>query len=504
MKYHSIIVSFLFLVPCQISWGQTINPYYKDGQLFIKLKDSVTDTLSIKSDAILPLVPVYDITGFRRPFTQLDNDTLDRVYKVNFSNIGLTQSLMDTLQTLPVVDFVERVPLRKLAFTPNDPDSNGQYFLKKIQAREAWNITQGSPNIIVAVVDNSVLTSHQDLQANLVPGYDVADNDNNPNPPPGAICGSFPCVEWGHGTHCAGDVSAVTNNDIGVSGIGFNTKVMPVKSTHDTSSADVIDMPDEGIAYAMTHGANVISLSWGGPGTAVCEQVLINAALGKGVVIVAAAGNNDSILWYYPASYKGVICVGSTDSTDIISPFSNYGPQIDVMAPGNQIFSTFAYNDSSYREFTGTSMSTPIVAGLCALVLAVHPDYTPAQVKAAIIAGCDDISAENPGYAGMLGAGRINAFRTLGGTETAIPGLPAGETVKFFPNPFATNLHVSINEEALPAIIELTDVNGQLVLTQEITSGFFNEIPAGQLQNGMYLMRVITPNGVTTAKVVKM
>ncbi len=496
-----VIIVLTMLCLFNISKAQTNDANYQDGQLYVKLIDSFADTLNLKSPVLLPLIDVYNITAFYRPFANMGSDSLDRIYKVKFKSVDQTDKCLDALRSLTIVDFAERVLLYRTLFVPNDPDSNGQYFLKKINARSAWDISKGSPSVVVAIIDNAMLASHQDLAGNMVPGYDVADNDDNTDPPATYLASNF---EWNHGTHCSGDASAVTNNGVGVSGIGFNTKIMPVKCTSDTShTGDDIDYPDEGIAYAMQHGASVISMSWGGYGYSLAEQILINVAINKGIVMVAAAGNNDSSVVLSPAAYKGVICVGATDSLDKRAPWSNYGGRIDVMAPGDQIYRTFALTDSSYHEFSGTSMSCPIVAGLCALVLAQNPSYTPVQVLDAIKAGADDISSENPGFNGQLGAGRINAFRALGGVETIVTDLGEESDIEIYPNPFNNQLNLRLNKVSLPATIQVTDMQGRTIIHQEILDNLRPVIDTYNLQSGFYVIRVTTDFGVTSSKMVK-
>lgn len=481
--------------------AQNEDPRFVDGKLYFRLKLADT-TLSLNSPALLPLVALYHMNACYRPFAGLGSDSLDRTYCLLFSDTAKTKLCMDTLRSLPIVDAVEQVPIYHTNYVPNDVNSN-QWGLLKINAENAWNISKGSASVVVAVVDNGILNTHQDLAANMVAGFDVADNDNNPAPPSGFTGGG-----WNHGTHTSGIVSAVTDNGIGIASIGFNTKVMPVKCTNDTSkTGNDLEFADEGITYAMQHGAKVISMSFGSYQSSFTEQALVSTAINQGIVLVAAAGNNDSTGLLYPASYTGVISVGASDQNDVKCSFSNYGSRIDVMAPGLSIYSTFATSTSAYGTLSGTSMSTPLVAGLAALVLAQNPSFTPAQVLNAIKSSADNISSENSGFNGQLGAGRINAFHALGGvgpgTGTGIDELASLQAINIYPNPVNTNMTISLTNTQ-SATIQLTDLQGKLVINKEVSGQLNPEIETSLLPDGVYVVRIITNAGIISRKVIKM
>lgn len=493
---------------------------YLDGELYLKVSNIFPDTLTLNSAALLPLRALYHMDTCYRPFAGLGNDTLDRIYRLRFSDTAKTERCRDTLRTLGIIDWVEQVPCHRTSFVPNDISAN-QWHLLKIAAESAWDISQGSSSVVIAILDNGIRLSHQDLNANLwinageTPGngfdddlngytddrngYDVADNDGDPSPPTGISTTDG----FNHGTHCAGIASAVTNNGTGIASIGFNTRIMAVKCTKNSEDGKIISAADDGIAYAIRNNANVISMSFGSFQSSTTEQFLIATAHGKGITIVAAAGNEDTIAPEYPASYSGVISVGATDQQDKKTSFSNFGPTVSVMAPGLGIYSTIASSNSDYGTFSGTSMSTPLVAGLAALVIATNPSFSADQVKARIQSSADNINSLNPNYNGQLGSGRINADRALGGTgASAIAEVNEHGDISIYPNPF--NNYITAMQTTNGAIqFEWWDLQGRLLKSTN-TTGEKVVVEAPTLPAGTYLLKITASDKIIYRRMVKL
>jgi thermitase len=293
---------------------------------------------------------------------------------------------------------------------PNDPGYVQQWALTRIQAHQAWDITRGTRDVVIAVVDTGADLDHSDLASKLTDRstwYDFGNGDNDPND------------TQGHGTHCAGIAAAASNNGTGITGLSWYAQIMPVKVFRDYSRSTTAFKVAQGILYAVDKGADIISLSLGSIYPTAVERDAIEYAHRHSGVVVAAAGNLNSSEPYYPAAYEHVISVASTSSSDRKSSFSNYGTWIDVSAPGSNIYSTCISN--RYCNMSGTSMAAPYVAGLASLVLAIHPDWSSEQVEARILDAADKVDGSNPGYIGLLGSGRINAYKTvqtLGPTST--------------------------------------------------------------------------------------
>lgn len=292
----------------------------------------------------------------------------------------------------------------KALMAPNDPMFAQQHGPKLTQAPEAWNISRGK-GVTIAIVDTGVDTEHPDLKNKMVAGYNVLDRSSNPRD------------DNGHGTHCAGVAGAETNNATGIAGMAPDAKIMPIKALNSGGGGSDA-LVAEGVVWAVDHGAQIVSLSLGTPEESAPLKDACAYAAVKGVLVVAAMGNAGNGDKNYPAAYPGVLAVGATDEQDKEADFSQYGEWISVCAPGTGIYSTFpTYNvtlnddgyPTEYAALDGTSMATPMVAGVAALVKAKYPSYRPEQIKQRIEATADRASAFNI----HTGNGRINALKSL-------------------------------------------------------------------------------------------
>lgn len=352
---------------------------------------------------------------------------LSLIYEIKYTSpVNIEKAINAILQSGTVV-YAEPRYIYHLNYNPNDPSTGTQYFLTKIQAYTAWDISHGDTNVVVGIVDSGTDWDHPDLQSNIKlnyndpingidddgdgytdnwRGWDMSENDNNP-----MIDNSD------HGSHVSGCAAAVTDNGVGVASPGFNCRFLPVKCA-DAQSTTTIDHGYEGITYAADHGCSVINCSWGGPGGGQMGQdVITYAAINKGALVCASAGNSSADEANYPASYDYAFNVASTNSSDLKSSFSTYNYSVDVCAPGSNIFSTL-YNNT-YASMSGTSMASPICAGGAALVKSMNPTYTGLQVGEQLRMTADNIyTGGNLTYLNKLGTGRINLYRAL--TETPI------------------------------------------------------------------------------------
>ncbi|MFO0946519.1 MAG: S8 family serine peptidase [Planctomycetota bacterium] len=350
--------------------------------------------------------------------------------KVRFNQEIPLFAAMSSLDSLPDVlwaslNFIYERPNEPQDLTPDDPLAGSQYHHALMKNIQAWDITLGAPSIIIAVTDDGVDIDHEDLEANIwvnpgeiagngidddgngyiddVNGWDFSSNDNNPNP-----VGSD-----SHGTHVAGIAAAVTNNDIGIAGTAGNATIMPIRFYG--SGAWTSSVIAASYAYAVNNGAKIISTSysidhfWGDPTFTAGIQYLYD----QGGLHFNSAGNDNTL---NPArqQFDQSIFVSNTNSLDKKNGSSNYGWGIDIAAPGTSIYATLP--GDGYGTKSGTSMSTPNVAGVAALIWSLHPTWTREQVVAQLLGTTDNIDALNPNYAGLLGSGRVNSYRAL--TET--------------------------------------------------------------------------------------
>lgn len=297
------------------------------------------------------------------------------------------------------------------AIVPNDtlyPEY--QWNLSQIQTELGWNWNRGSQDVIVAVIDTGVQSDHPDLQGRLVEGKNFID----PSKPPED--------DVGHGTHVAGIIAAQVNNNEGVAGLTWYTKIMPIKVL-DSSGAGSAYAVSEGIIWAADHGADVINMSLGNYASAQFLRDAIQYAYNKGVVIVAASGNDNTERPGYPAAYPEVLAVSATDPGSGKAEYSNYGDYIDVVAPGTSIAST--YPGSRYAALSGTSMASPHVAALASLVRAANPQLSNAEVVDLLCRTSVDLG--DKGKDKYFGYGQIDVRRALqeaGGGPEALQLFP--------------------------------------------------------------------------------
>lgn len=439
MKKNLFFWIAVFSLILNNGFSQTAVPGCVDGKIYLKYKPNAVIKYRNPSDinpASMPgvkeLVMKYGINFAEKPYYQaVDSKELQLIYKIGFTNINDVENLISDLKLNPLVEYAEKVPEMKTSYTPNDPSLGTQWHLTKIDAQNAWNIfnstASGNSTITVAVVDNAIMRTHPDLTANMwvntgeiagnsidddgngyvddVNGYDVGDNDNSVLPLN---------TTWSHGTHCSGIVGARTDNSVGISAIGFNVKIIPVKATANSAGSNAVTNGYGGIVYAARCNAKVISCSWGGTVSAISDQAVINYAWQRGCIVVAAAANDGNNIPHYPAAYTNVYSVANTTTTDTKNTSSCYGTWVDIAAPGTNIYSTIP--NTSYGNMTGTSMACPLVAGLAGLMLSKNAYLTPTQVLNCISTSAANIYtiAANSTYApNLLGAGRIDAYKAM-------------------------------------------------------------------------------------------
>lgn len=302
----------------------------------------------------------------------------------------------------------KRFALENGVRTPGYPEPNDEFYplqfsLTQQNIPQVWNLTRGA-NTLVAVVDTGVDHSHPDLKGNVIDSPDMTFKKKwyqlgKKNP------GSMDYD--GHGTHVAGIIGAIANNNIGVAGVAPGTKILGVKVLGENATMFSVM---KGIAYSVNQGAKIINLSLGGAMTDSVERAFYEEDLARhNVLIVAAAGNDGIANMGFPASFKGVMAVGSVNQTKKLSSFSCYGYGMSVVAPGEGIISTFP--GGTYAMIDGTSMATPFVSGAAALVWSKYPHLTAQQVRERLEKTADDLG--DPGFDPKYGHGLINLQRAL-------------------------------------------------------------------------------------------
>lgn len=361
------------------------------------------------------------------------------VYEVRFDPRFTLSEAIQSLMGTGLLAYAEPLYLHNFDYTTNDPDLSSQYHITKIQAPAAWDIQKGDTNVSVGIVDSGTDWDHPDLQANIkynyadpidgvdndadgyidnYRGWDVSENDNDPM-----------VVSQDHGSHVSGCAAAVTDNATGVASPGFRCRFVGVKASLDGSTTS-IDNGYDGIVYAATvANCDIVNCSWGRPGgpSTFEEEVIDLVTFDYDALVVAAAGNSSSDMDHYPSSYRHAFSVASTTITDGKSGFSNYGYNVDIAAPGSNIYSTVFNNN--YVSYSGTSMASPVVAGCAALVKSQFPSMNALQIAEQLRTTSDNIYtvSGNSAYRDKLGKGRVNLFRAV--SDSLSPGVIVEQVV---------------------------------------------------------------------------
>ena len=337
-------------------------------------------------------------------------------YRVSVRPGQTVQSTITALQKNPDVLFAEPnyvvSTVQSSAPTqPNDPGYAQQYAPQKTQADVAWGAWQPITPVTIAIIDTGVDSNHPDLTRKMlrdatgkVIGYNAMDKSSN------ALDDHY------HGTHCAGIAAAEGNNGVGIAGIaGLKVsttnyvQIMPVKVL-DKNGSGYTSWAADGIVWAADHGASVISMSFGGPDASQTVRNAVQYAWQKGVIVVAAAGNDGVATTFYPAGFDNVVSVGATDAADKLASFSNYGAWVKIAAPGMSIYSTLPGN--KYGLMSGTSMACPHVAGEIALLRAQFPSLSNADLSQVVLNSTDAFQPSG-GHALASSAGRMNVWKAM-------------------------------------------------------------------------------------------
>ncbi|TDO57454.1 subtilisin family serine protease [Kribbella sp. VKM Ac-2571] len=318
--------------------------------------------------------------------------------------------LLKKVKADPSVELASLNYIRQKSATPNDwLYTNYQTYLSTVRVNSAWDLSKTAGTQTIGVLDTGVDAGHPDLVGHLLPGYNTFNTALPPNDGDG------------HGTAVTGIIAAGTSNGVGIAGVAWNAKVRPIKVLDDRGSGDDSNLIN-GINWAVRNGVRVINMSLGGEGDNPVLHQAIQNAVNAGVVLVAAAGNTGASDLHYPGAYPEVLSVGATTPAGVLTSFSTWGDSVDIAAPGYDITSTAPRDqtDPGYEPYwlglAGTSFSSPIVAGVAALVRNKWPSYTPAQVMARLKATARDAGPR--GTDPYYGAGILDAYQALGGART--------------------------------------------------------------------------------------
>ena len=426
--YFFILVLFINVkfVFAQSNSGNSHTP----GELIVRLRPDASrkelDTLSQKLGAV-SVSPVFS------PITPAgQHPHLRRNYLIRFPTEWMLEPLRRRYVRHPAIEAVEMNRLNRpcAEIVPNDPNYGEQWNLALMNMPQAWDIEQGNPEVTVAVVDGGIDMQHPEFRSQLwrnigeIPGNGIDDDRNGyvddlngwdfSDAPTLLGSGDWrvrdnePEDEIGHGTHVSGIIGAAANNGIGIAGIAWRCRLMPLRAHFKYGGGGYLQNDDvaAAIVYAADNGAQVINMSWGDTVNAFIIEDAVAYAYARGCVMVAAAGNVGAVGSWYPAGLKTVISVTGLSEERQLNGDSNFGATIDIAAPGDEILSTDL--NGGYQNLSGTSMAAAHVSGVAALVVSANPDDTNTEVQETLIRTADPLFISD-----LVGAGSLNAYTAL-------------------------------------------------------------------------------------------
>ncbi|WP_456468630.1 S8 family serine peptidase [Archaeoglobus sp.] len=430
----------------KVSKDPIVEKAFEDGFMFVKVGEEYKpeskvvypedyDKKGIKYISNEVIVGFWRMPPSLEEFAKKYNAKIKRVSNVLMYATFEVDNISEFIREVSANPYVMDVTPNGLGFyadyTPNDPKWSQQWSPKRIYAPEAWDYQKGSTSVIVAVLDSGVDYNHEDLAGRVIKGYDFVNDDNNP------------MDDNGHGTHVAGIIGAIMDNNKGIAGIA-QVEILAVKVLNNELLGTWDDIA-EGVNYSADHGAKIISMSFSSfiePSPAV-KKACRYAYYTKGSLLVASVGNEGREAQKYPAAYDEVIAVGAIDSDNQLAPFSNYGSHVELVAPGVNILSTVPNN--GYNTMSGVSMAVPHVSGVVALVWSQNPSLSNQKVREILRNTAVDLGSS--GWDKYYGYGKVNAYAavTLGRILSSKSGYlsSSGNTYTFSIN-IPAKSHVTI------------------------------------------------------------
>lgn len=377
IKINTVVAGFIAMS----AMGASANAQdFVKGRLLIKFKEGTTEA------------EIGDAIGKSKGSLKKSFPALG-LKLIEFPANANEKALANAFKQRSDVEFAEPDYLYASASTPNDPSFNSQWHLSKIASPQAWDFSTGSSTVIIAILDSGVAAWHPDLANQMVPGWNFYNNNSDTND------------VFGHGTKVAGVAAAATNNLTGISGVGYNCKIMPLRISDPSGMASASNMA-AALQWAADRGVRVANLSFAASGSSTVTSAA-QYFMNKGGVVTMSSGNSATVLATADTPY--VLTVSATNSGDGMSSFSNTGNLIDCAAPGEGIYTTTM--DGGYAAVSGTSFSAPIVAGIAGLMLAANPNLSGAQCYELLRKSGDDLGSA--GWDSQYGWGRVNASKAV-------------------------------------------------------------------------------------------
>ena len=502
MKILAIFPTILLSFIC---YGQ--QDEYSKSQIIVELKENYTSKVFCHNTMLLKINDSLQLKGQKI----IGNKKIEKTYLLEFNNEIDVKSVIEVYKRTNLFRYVEPNYIGHghgiSQTTPNDPlflsrqwshFNNGSFALSPstndadIDTDLAWDITQGDPELIVAILDSGIKITHPEFANRIGLSYNFVANTNNP------------ADDHGHGTNVAGIALAKGNNSVGYAGVNWNSRIMICKVINNKNMGYYSWWVD-GIYFAVDNGAKVINMSLGGNSSSTSLEDAVNYAFANNVAVVVSAGNQNGVI-QYPAQYENAICVGATSSNDRRTvPFpwgttsgSNYGPELDLVAPGNFIYGLSAASNSDYNTYwSGTSQAAPHVTGVISLMLSINPALTVTQIRTILQESLEDQvgdAFDTPGWDQYYGWGRLNAFSALSNpllSQTTY--YKESKNLKLYPNPINSDNTFTISglEVGVNYDIKLISLEGKII--EEVKTGATDgmvSMNSKAMQSGVYFVQI--------------
>ena len=480
---------------------------FSKSQIVVELKDNYSAKLFCKNARLMTINDSLRLDKH----TVIGNKKIKRTFLLQFKNDIDVKSVIDVYKKTDLFRYVEPNYIGHghgvLQTTPNDPFfltrqwshvNNGTFSLSPatsdadIDTDLAWDITQGDPNLVVAILDSGITYAHPEIEDRIGLGYNFVNSTNNATD------------DQGHGTNVTGIALAKGNNSVGFAGVNWNSRIMPVKVLN-SNNAGYYSWWIDGIYFAVDNGAKVINMSLGGTSSSTGLEDAINYAFAFNVPVVVSSGNGNGTI-QYPAKYENAISVGSTSSNDTRTvPFfwdatsgSNYGAELDFVAPGNFIYGLSHTSNTDYNSYWGgTSQAAPHVTGVISLLLSINPALTVTEIRTILRESSQDQvgdSLDTPGWDQYYGWGRLNAFNAVSNPLLSTTAYYKESTsLKLYPNPVSTEESFSISglQVGVNYDIKVFSLEGKAV--QQLKSGATDgtlKVDLESVQSGIYFVQI--------------
>ncbi|MCG8349480.1 MAG: S8 family peptidase [Chloroflexales bacterium] len=397
-----LLLLTLTVLPAAHLFARSSTATYSPREVLLKLKPGLqlTEQARLVRQAVAGLPSVAGLNGLLHKLGAYQAESLgpgSDTYLVTLNHSSADHWIAEQVAADPSVAFAEPNYTRQLMRTPNDPAVSQQWALGNIQAYDAWDTTTGG-EIRIAILDTGVDGGHPDLSGKVLPGYNALTGDGNTRD------------DNGHGTAVAGLIAASADNGVGVAGICWGCRILPIKVLNNQGSGNDANVA-RGIRWAVDNGARVINMSLGGTDDSQILRDAVDYATSRNVLIVASSGNErqEGNQPNYPAAYPGVVAVGATGNTDVVTGFSNTGDYLDLTAPGVGLWTTLP--EGRYGPPNGTSFASPYVSGVAGLVITLRGDLGTLDLECILEASADDKGPA--GRDAEYGWGRLNALRAV-------------------------------------------------------------------------------------------